>query len=169
MSWELAEIERLLANMVRVGVVSELDDKNARVKIKTAGLTTDWLPWTTGRAGQDRTWSAPEPGEQVLILSPYGDLGQGVVIPSIYQDAHNAPADKRDITRTVYKDGTTVEYDRQTHAMKTTITNEGSLSVTIGGASLEMSRDSIKLSCGSSSLELGDSGVKINGSRIDLN
>lgn len=167
--WALSEIERMLANMVRVGTVAELDAGNARVKIQVAGLKTDWLPWTTSRAGGDRTWHAPEKGEQVLVISPYGDLGQAVVIPAIYQDAHAANGDSENVSRTTYKDGTIVEYDRETHAMATKMHGDGTMSVTIGSTAMQMTKDKISFSCGGSSLELSAAGVKLNGSRIDLN
>ncbi|HFO2688796.1 TPA: phage baseplate assembly protein V, partial [Escherichia coli] len=40
-----AEIMRLLENMVRTGVVSEVDLKNWRIRVTSGGLTTDWLRW----------------------------------------------------------------------------------------------------------------------------
>ncbi len=167
--WALSETERLLANMLRVGVVSELDEASARVRVKVAGVTTDWLPWTTGRAGQDRTWHPPEPGEQVMVMSPYGDLGQAVVMGGIYQEAHPAPGDSREVSRTRYKDGTVVEYDRQQHRMTTTMHTQGTVRVSIGATLLEMTPDRIRFACGGSSLELSAAGVKINGARIELN
>ena len=136
--WAQAEIERILANIVRVGVISELDENNALVKVRTAGLTTDWLPWLTHRAGEDRTWWAPEPGEQVVILSPYGDMGQAVVLPSIYQDAHGAPANKKTITRTEWKDGGFIQYDREAHSYQLDVPAEGEIKLRIGGTTLVM-------------------------------
>lgn len=82
-AYALAETERLLANLIRVGTVAALDVAAARVTVDVGGLTTDWLPWIAGRAGATRTWSAPRPGEQVLVLVPYGDLAQAVVLPAL--------------------------------------------------------------------------------------
>ena len=120
-----SEIERLLANMIRIGVVSELDEANARVKCSVGGLTTDWLPWQTGRAGATRTWSAPRPGEQVIVLSPYGDPSQAVVLPSVYQDDHPAPATSKDKETTVFPDGSTFEYDSASNTYTQTVAGSG--------------------------------------------
>lgn len=49
-AYALAETERLLANLIRVGTVAALDAAAARVTVDVGGLTTDWLPWITGRA-----------------------------------------------------------------------------------------------------------------------
>lgn len=120
-AWAQSETERILANMIRVGAVSQLDEANARVKVSVGGLSTDWLPWVTARAGATRTWSAPRPGEQVIVLAPYGDPAQAVVLPAIYQDAYPAPASTKDSERTVYPDGTTVDYNSASNTLNITV------------------------------------------------
>jgi phage baseplate assembly protein V len=123
------ELERQLANMVRIGTVAELDVANARVKMDVGGLTTDWLPWGESRAGATRTWSAPRKGEQRAVFAPYGDTGQAFVGPALYQDDHPAPAGSQDLETTVYPDGTKVEHDSGSNTY--TITVAGSANVVI--------------------------------------
>lgn len=151
--YELTEIGRQLANLVRVGKIAELDEANARVKVSAAGLTTDWLPWASARAGQTRQWSPPRVGEQVILASPYGDLGQAVVVGSLFSDDAPAPAASKDRETTAYPDGATQDYNSASH--------EYLLDVPAGGK--------ITIRCGPSSIELSSDGVKINGPRIDLN
>lgn len=134
--WAQAETERILANLIRIGVVTELDDANARVKVRTGGLITDWLPWLTHRACEDRSWWAPEPGEQVVVLSPYGDQSQAVVMPAIYQTAYPAPANLRTTSRVEFKDGAFVEYDREGHHYHLDVPAGGSITLHIGGTTL---------------------------------
>lgn len=122
--WAQAETERILANMIRVGTIAQLDEANARVKVSVGGLSTDWLPWITARAGATRTWSAPRPGEQVLVLAPYGDPAQAVALPAIYQDSYPAPSGTKDAERVVFPDGSTVDYNSASNT----------LAVTVGGA-----------------------------------
>ncbi|MDO5101492.1 MAG: phage baseplate assembly protein V [Lautropia sp.] len=119
-AYAVAELERLLANLVRVGVVAALDEAAARVTVDLGEVVTDWLPWVTQRAGATRTWSAPRPGEQVLVLAPYGDLAQAVVLPAIYQEAHPAPAASKDVEHVVFPDGSTVDYDSTAHRLTVT-------------------------------------------------
>ena len=119
-AYAVAELERLLANLVRVGVVAALDEVAARVTVDLGDVVTDWLPWVTARAGATRTWSAPRPGEQVLVLAPYGDLAQAVALPAIYQEAHPAPAGTQDVERVVFPDGSTVDYDSAAHCLTVT-------------------------------------------------
>lgn len=110
--FRLAELERRLANIVRIGTVEEADYPNARVRVAIGEILTAWLPWLTRRAGGDRDWWAPEAGEQVVVLSPAGDLAQGVVLPSLYADAAPAPATSPDIRREIHGDGLVIEHDR---------------------------------------------------------
>jgi len=129
----LAELERTRANLIQVGTVTEVDYAKARAKVLLAGLETAWLPWTTTRAGGDRTWASPEISEQVLVVCPDGDPAQGVIAGSIYQAQWSAPAASGDVTRTVYSDGAVTEYDRAAHAMAVTLPAGGALTVTAPG------------------------------------
>ena len=158
-AWAAGEIERRLANLIRLATVSALDANAARVKVQIGAVVSDWLPWVTHRASNDRSWWAPEPGEQVLVLSPSGDLTQAVVLPAIYQANHSAPADSENIHRVRYKDGTVVEYDRAAHR----------LLADLGASKITMDRDHILLESNGSTLELDQAGIRLNGARIDLN
>jgi phage baseplate assembly protein V len=109
----LSELNRRVSNIIRIGVISEVDTETAKVKVNTAGITTDWLPWLTSRAGADIAWWAPTVGEQVLLLSPFGELAFGVVFPALYSDAFPQNSNSEFITKVSFLDGTIVEYDRE--------------------------------------------------------
>lgn len=127
MSYEDGEVSRQLSNLVRIGTISALDEANARVRVSTSGLTTDWLPWSASRAGNTRQWSPPRVGEQVVLASPYGDLGQAVVIGSLYSDEKPAPATSKDQETTVYPDGSTVDYNSATNTLTVTVAGAGNV------------------------------------------
>lgn len=121
MSFAITELDRRVASLIRFGTVSEADYDQARVRVSMGEAESHWLPWLTMRAGGDRTWWAPEVGEQVLVLAPSGELAQGVVLGSLYQSAHPAPASSPDVDRREYKDGAVLEYNRKTHHLKAVI------------------------------------------------
>ncbi len=112
-----ADLARRVANLLRLGTVDEADYEKARVRVAIGKVKTGWLPWITLRAGPDATWWAPELGEQVLVLAPCGNLGQGIVLGALYQQAFPAPASSADISTARWKDGTTVIYDRAAHRL----------------------------------------------------
>lgn len=110
-----AEHDRQIGTLAMIGVIKELDETEAVARVEVDGLLTDWLPWTVARSGAGlRTWAAPEVGEQVLIVCPYGDPAQGVIVGSLYQSAHAAPASAKETVRAEFADGTVVQYDRAT-------------------------------------------------------
>lgn len=121
MSFENSEADRRLANLIRVGVIADVDLVNALATVDLGEVITDWLPWLTHRAGGDRTWWAPDAGEQVIVLSPSGELAQGVILPGIYQDDHPQNGNTANIHRTTYSDGSVVEYDRAVHRLTVTV------------------------------------------------
>lgn len=133
------EHDRQIGNAIVVGVISELDEANARVRVDADGMRTDWLPFTARRAGPGvRDWAAPEVGEQVVVVSPYGDLSQGVVLGSVYQDAHGAPANAKTMTRTEFADGAFIQYDRAAHAHTVDVPAGGSITLHIGQTTLKL-------------------------------
>lgn len=114
--YALGDMDRRMGNMLRFGTVSAVDAANALARVDLGDLVTDWVPWLTRRAGEDRTWCPLEVGEQVVLMSP-GDPSQGVVIGSLFQTAHPANGNSQDDTRVTFKDGTVVEYNRATHQL----------------------------------------------------
>jgi phage baseplate assembly protein V len=142
---DMTDAERRIANIVIMGRIAELDAAGARVRVTTGDITTGWLPFATVRAGQDRTWHAPEPGEQVVVVCPCGDTNQGVVVGSVYRDAHPAPGDTEETSRTVFKDGAVLEYDREQHKHLLDVPAGGSITLRIGRTTLELRDDGATL------------------------
>ena len=60
---DMTEAERRISNVALMGQVVALDTARARVRVQAGPITTGWLPFATVRAGLDRTWHPPEPGE----------------------------------------------------------------------------------------------------------
>jgi len=129
----LAELDRKAEQAVRIGRVAALDAGAARVRVAIGELTTAWLPWLAARAGADRAWSAPEPGEQVVVLTPAGRGEQAVVLAGLYAEAHPAPADAATVHRMVYADGAVIEYDRAAHALRALLPGGGTARIEAPG------------------------------------
>lgn len=119
-NWGLADLERRVANMIRYGVVEQLDEAGAKVRVRSGGILSDWLKWRTQRAGPDSDWWAPEPGEQVVMLSPDGEMNQALILGSINSNQHPPPGARKTLHRIEYKDGAVKEYDRKASTDRTT-------------------------------------------------
>ncbi|MEQ9875948.1 phage baseplate assembly protein V [Pectobacterium brasiliense] len=113
----LTEIQRLLRNMIRVGVVTHVNTADALCRVQTGEMTTGWLNWLTRRAGRSRDWWAPSIGEQVLILSIGGELDTAFVLPGIYSDDNPAPSASADAYHVSFSDGAIIEYEPDTGAL----------------------------------------------------
>jgi phage baseplate assembly protein V len=157
----IGELERRLSNTIRPGTVLEADYAKARLRVTMGDNTSAWLPWLTSRAGEDRTWHAPEVGEQVIVMAPGGELSAGYVMPGgVYKNDYPANADKAEISRTTYKDGAVIEYDREAHAHLIELP-EGKATVKVGDdAQTEITPSKITAKVGS------DAKTEITASKI---
>lgn len=113
----LAELSRLVENLLRIGTIAEVDHPAARCRVQTGGLLTGWLPFMPHRAGNTRTWDPPTVGEQVLVLSPSGEPAGGLVLTGIYSDARSAPSQSPDDHVIDYPDGARIAYNHATGAL----------------------------------------------------
>nr|VXZ92028.1 Phage P2 baseplate assembly protein gpV [Klebsiella pneumoniae] len=69
MNTQLTEIMRLITNLIRTGIVTEVDRDGWLCRVKTGDLETNWINWLTYRAGKSRTGGA-RLREQVVLFSP---------------------------------------------------------------------------------------------------
>ena len=122
--FDVIELARRLANVVRIGTVASVDAEHYRLRVRYDtdddgdAILTAPIPWLTGRAGSDGTWWAPEIGEQVVLLAPSGEITQAVALPALYSDAHPAPGEDPDKRIARHDDGALFEYDREAHVYR---------------------------------------------------
>lgn len=96
MNAQLTEIMRLITNLIRTGVVTEVDRENWLCRVKTGDLETNWISWLTLRAGNARTWWKPSEGEQVVLLSLGGNLETAFALPAVYSNQFAPPSTSAD-------------------------------------------------------------------------
>ncbi|WP_420023767.1 phage baseplate assembly protein V [Cereibacter azotoformans] len=89
----MGDAERRLANVVKFATITAVDAGAARARVTFGGETeSHWLQFSVARAGGARVWSPPTVGEQVMVLSPSGDTGQGVIIGSLPSNSNPSPS-----------------------------------------------------------------------------
>ena len=131
---DLATLARLIENLIRLGTIAAVQMKPPRVQVKTGTLSTGWLPWVAARAGADREWNPPTEGEQVILFSPSGQLGNGIVLTGLFSDDMTANGDREGLHRTTYRDGTVIEYDSVAHHLNATLAEGGTTNlISTGG------------------------------------
>lgn len=135
----VTELQRRLANVVKAGTVEECDFAKARVRVRFGEIITAWLPMCGQRAGGVKVWSPLTVGEQVIVLSPSGDLSTGLVMPGTYSDANPSPGDAGDQFRIEFPDGAKLFYDTEGG----TLNFESPATVKIKAPSIELEADGI--------------------------
>lgn len=110
MNEKFTEIMRLITNLIRTGIVSEVDPVNWLCRVKTGDLETNWINWLTLRAGSTRTWWQPTVGKQVVLLSLGGNVETPFAVPAIYSEAFPPPDYSEDRT-TMFMVGGWFQYE----------------------------------------------------------
>lgn len=113
----IQELARAIRNLIRSGVVTEVDTAQGLCRVQSGGIQTAWLNWLTTRAGRSRSWWAPSVGEQVLLLAIGGELDTAFVLPGIFSDDNHAPSASADAWHVVFPDGAVMEYEPETGAL----------------------------------------------------
>lgn len=108
-----AELIRLLENILRVGVITDVDEESWRVRVQSGGLTTDWLRWSATRAGAFNIWVPPSVGEQVFLGCIGGNPETAVIISSLYSADNPAPSSSLKEILLTAPDGATFRYDAE--------------------------------------------------------
>ncbi|HDS5549391.1 TPA: phage baseplate assembly protein V [Klebsiella aerogenes] len=133
----IQELARAIRNLIRSGVVTEVDTVQGLCRVQSGGNHTTWLNWLTTRAGRSRTWWAPSVGEQVLLLAIGGELDTAFVLPGIFSDDNPAPSASADAWHVAFPDGAVIEYEPETGALTVSgvktadVTASGSITVTV--------------------------------------
>lgn len=130
---DLATLARLIENLIRFGTVADIQMSPPRVRIETGSLTTGWLPWLALRAGLDVEWDPPTVGEQVILLSPSGQLANALAITGVYCDAIPANGQRAGLHRRTYRDGAVIEYDCIAHQLRAHLPEGGTTELISSG------------------------------------
>ncbi|WP_421576596.1 phage baseplate assembly protein V [Stenotrophomonas maltophilia] len=122
-----------ISNLLRDGVVTEVDHHRHRCRVQTGEAHTDFLPWFSAAAGELRTWAAPSSGEQVALLCGDGDLANAIVLRGLYCEQFPAPSASPSLTLIQFKDGAVVSYDHDAHALSAVLPAGGTMAITADG------------------------------------
>lgn len=119
---DLADILRRIENLIRYGIVAEVDYTStpAKCRVKSGNITTDFLPFINGRAGTTIDWDPVTVGEQCIIFSPSGELSTGTVIAGLNQESIKAPSASKDEYVRKFPDRAIVKYNHASSHLEVT-------------------------------------------------
>ena len=110
-----AELQRKLDNIIRFGVIAEVNYATARARVKSGDILTEFLPFITFRAGTTKTWSPPTVGEQCVMLSVSGEFTTACILVGLY--IQNSPSHSADEHVIEFADGAKITYNQSSGAL----------------------------------------------------
>lgn len=113
-----AELSRMIANLIKQGVVAEVDAAAGVVRVRHGELLTDWLGYFVPAAGGVSVHRPPSVGENCIVLSPSGEPANGLVLCGIKSSAHQQPSGSADETVVRFPDGARAEYNHAAGRLK---------------------------------------------------
>lgn len=119
---QIGALEALLGRIIRVGNVSARYPGEGAVQVdfRDAGAegVASWrCPVLFAKTKADKAYWMPDIGERVVVLSLPQGKELGVVIGAFYNDRDAVPVESGDRAHARFEDGTTVEYDRNSHTL----------------------------------------------------
>lgn len=129
---DIAELQRRLKNMNRVGSVSGVNETNDRIKVKFGDNETPFIKWFSVCAGDVAEYRLPSIGEQVVLINVGGgdNSATSIALVGVPSDRFPLPTNNPDEILRVYPDGTRVLYDKKLHKLSLKVCGEASVEVT---------------------------------------
>jgi phage baseplate assembly protein V len=107
------------AATLQFGIVVEIAEATCRAKVRLPALDnliTHWLPVLVPKTCRDKHYIMPDVGEHVaLMLDSRGE--DGCILGALYSSADVTPCSGVEKHHIAFDDGTTVEYDRDSHVL----------------------------------------------------
>lgn len=154
-----------IANLIRFGLVADVDlaasPAHVRVEIEE-GWLSDWLPVFQLAAGRFMTWSAPVVGEQVILLSPSGEMAAGAALRGLPFDGFSAPsAEELQTVLASWDDGMSDIYDAASQTRTVTLPEGGKLHLVAGSVT-------VRIESGAVVIDAAGKPVTVKGDPINL-
>ena len=139
-----AEDRRRQVNMIRTGIVVQVDPARHRVKVDLGceghPLPTPWIGWAAC-AGVARIWTPPDIGTRMTVLSPAGEIDEkSLALYGGYTPDHPAPS----------TDGAASQF-------------------TFGALSVTATTDGLTVRIGDVTLDISGAGLAVSGGRVTHN
>ncbi|AWL18071.1 phage baseplate assembly protein V [Acinetobacter nosocomialis] len=131
-----ADINRRLENLIRFGTIKTVNPSKPipLVTVDLDDIVTPEIRFFNARSGKDSTWDPPSEGEEVIVISPCGDIGPtSVVFYGLYNNEHPAPSDDLNKKIRVFADGCVIAYDVAAHQLSAILPSGGKAIVTANG------------------------------------
>ncbi|WP_411577604.1 phage baseplate assembly protein V [Acinetobacter nosocomialis] len=131
-----ADINRRLENLIRFGKIKTVNPSKPipLVTVDLDDILTPEIRFFNARSGNDSTWDPPSLDEEVMVISPCGEIGPtSVVFYGLYNNEHPAPSDDLNQKIRVFADGCIIAYDISAHQLSAILPSGGKAIITADG------------------------------------
>ncbi|MFA3001075.1 MULTISPECIES: phage baseplate assembly protein V [Acinetobacter] len=131
-----ADINRRLENLIRFGTIKTVNPSKPipLVTVELDDIVTPEIRFFNARSGNDSTWDPPSENEEVMVISPCGEIGPtSVVFYGFYNNEHPAPSDDLNKKIRAFADGCIIAYDIAAHHLSAILPSGGKAIVTADG------------------------------------
>ena len=90
---KIDQLDRRLNNTFREGVIKQAHLDDGTYTVDAQGLETKRIPQMV-QSGSVRDWSPHVAGERVIVLSPTGEPGRGIVMAAGYSNDYQQPGNQ---------------------------------------------------------------------------
>jgi len=114
-------LKRLIGNIANYGTITQTKsaDGKSLARVKIGERETDFLPGLSLVNSFFKVYSPMRVGEQVVVISPFGEASSGFILRSIFNVLAKEPTWASDTTSGVeFEDGTTITYDTKAKELK---------------------------------------------------
>lgn len=131
-----ADINRRLENLIRFGTIKTVNPSKPipLVTVDLDDIVTPEIRFFNARSGDDSNWDPPSLDEEVMVISPCGEIGPtSVVLYGLYNNEHPSPSDDLNKKIRVFADGCVIAYDISAHQLSAILPSGGKAIVTADG------------------------------------
>jgi len=117
----LSELKRLIGNIANYGTITQTKsiDGKSLARVKLGDRETDFLPALSLVNSFFKVYFPLRVGEQVVVISPFGEASSGFILRSIFNKSAKEPLWANNTTTGVeFEDGTVITYDTETKLLK---------------------------------------------------
>ncbi|MBR0061807.1 MAG: phage baseplate assembly protein V [Selenomonadaceae bacterium] len=111
-----------MKNLIRFGKVSAVIPERCACRVvfdDRDNLVSAELPVLQSSCLNNRFYNLPDVGDSVLcLMAPNDEHGAGFVLGSFFTEKNPAPAQSQEISMIKFGDGTTIQYDRESHELQ---------------------------------------------------
>ena len=113
------ELESIVKNMVKVGIVESFNQNNAtaRVVFEDANLKSYDLPIMVKQTKDNKDYWVPDIDEPVICIFLPTGIESGFILGAYYNQKDKPPVMDQNKRTVKFKDGTIIEYDRKQHKL----------------------------------------------------